>query len=70
MTKDRRINAILFALLAAVFYAINVPLSKVLMQRVGDTTMAALLYMGAGKVRLHAGKKHIQALIVCISLEG
>ena len=48
MTKDRRINAILFALLAAVFYAINVPLSKVLMQRVGETTMAALLYLGAG----------------------
>ena len=41
-------NAILFAFLAAVFYAINVPVSKVLLQEVGPTTMAALLYLGAG----------------------
>ena len=40
-------NAILFAFLAAVFYAINVPVSKVLLQEVGPTTMAALLYLGA-----------------------
>ncbi len=41
-------KAIIFAFLAAVFYAINVPLSKILMQEVGPTTMAALLYLGAG----------------------
>ena len=44
----RQIRAILYALLAAVFYAINVPISKVLLQKVGPTTMAALLYLGAG----------------------
>lgn len=38
----------MFAFLAAVFYAINVPISKVLLQYVGPTTMAALLYLGAG----------------------
>lgn len=46
--RDNRIKAIIFALLAAVFYAINVPVSKVLLDYVGETTMAALLYLGAG----------------------
>ncbi|MBR1583258.1 MAG: DMT family transporter [Spirochaetales bacterium] len=41
-------KAILFAFLAAVFYAINVPVSKILLREVGPTTMAALLYLGAG----------------------
>jgi predicted MFS family arabinose efflux permease len=41
-------KAILYALLAAVFYAINIPASKVLLRDVGPTTMAALLYLGAG----------------------
>ena len=41
-------KSILYALLAAAFYAINVPLSKLLLQHVGETTMAALLYLGAG----------------------
>lgn len=41
-------KAILFAILAAAFYAVNVPLSKLLLQHVGPTTMAALLYLGAG----------------------
>ncbi len=40
--------AIIYALSAAVFYAINVPVSKVLLQHVGPTVMAALLYLGAG----------------------
>ena len=48
MTNDKRIIAIIFALLAAAFYAINVPLSKLLLAHVGETTMAALLYLGAG----------------------
>ena len=43
-----RIKPIIFALLAAAFYAINVPLSKLLMKHIGPTTMAALLYLGAG----------------------
>ena len=41
-------KAILFALLAAAFYAINVPFSKLLLAHVGAKTMAALLYLGAG----------------------
>ncbi len=41
-------KAILYAFLAAVFYAINVPVSKLLLQNVGAATMAALLYLGAG----------------------
>ncbi|MGN0546534.1 MAG: EamA family transporter [Acutalibacteraceae bacterium] len=41
-------KAILFALLAAAFYAINVPFSKLLLNRVEPTSMAALLYLGAG----------------------
>ena len=40
--------AIIYALLAAVFYAVNVPVSKLLLDHVGETTMAALLYLGAG----------------------
>ena len=43
-----RIKPIIFALLAAAFYAINVPLSKLLMKHIEPTTMAALLYLGAG----------------------
>ena len=41
-------KAILCAFLAAVFYAINIPASKMLLRDVGPTTMAALLYLGAG----------------------
>ena len=46
--KDKSVRSILFAILAAVFYAINIPLSKLLLRHVGETTMAALLYLGAG----------------------
>lgn len=46
--EQNKLKAIVFAFLAAVFYAINVPISKVLLQHVGPTTMAALLYLGAG----------------------
>ena len=41
-------KAILYAFLAAVFYAVNVPVSKSLLNHIGTTTMAALLYLGAG----------------------
>lgn len=41
-------KAIIYALLAAVFYAVNVPVSKLLLQYVGPMTMAAFLYLGAG----------------------
>ncbi len=45
MTKTK---AIVYAFLAAVFYAINVPISKILLDHVGPTMMAAFLYLGAG----------------------
>ncbi|MBE6760103.1 MAG: DMT family transporter [Ruminococcaceae bacterium] len=44
----RQRNATIFALLAAVLYALNSPLSKLLLGQVSPTTMAALLYLGAG----------------------
>ena len=40
--------AVIYALLAAVFYAINTPFSKILLNDVPATYMAAFLYMGAG----------------------
>lgn len=43
-----KIRAIMYALLAAVFYAINVPMSKLLLNNVEPTMMAAFLYLGAG----------------------
>lgn len=43
-----KVKAITYALLAALFYAINVPISKILLETVGPTSMAALLYLGAG----------------------
>lgn len=46
--ERRKTTAILYAFLATVFYAINVPMSKILLSKVGPTTMAALLYLGAG----------------------
>ena len=46
--QRRKIYAIVYAVMAAVFYAVNVPLSKLLLDHVGTATMAALLYLGAG----------------------
>jgi len=40
--------ATMYAILAAALYAINIPLSKVLLSRVEPTMMAAFLYLGAG----------------------
>ena len=40
--------ATFFAILAAALYAINIPLSKILLQYVSPTMMAAFLYLGAG----------------------
>ena len=40
--------ATIFAVLAALLYAINIPLSKLLLQVVEPAMMAALLYLGAG----------------------
>lgn len=46
--KNKKVTAILLAVLAAVFYAINTPLSKLLLEYVPSTFMAAFLYLGAG----------------------
>ncbi len=47
MRKKER-TAILLALLAAVCYSINIPLSKILLENVGECMMAGFLYLGAG----------------------
>ena len=41
-------TATLFAILAAALYAINIPVSKILLKQVEPTMMAAFLYLGAG----------------------
>lgn len=45
---ERKIKAVIFAVLAAAFYAINVPFSKQLLNEVTPTFMASFLYLGAG----------------------
>lgn len=45
---DKKMEAALLALLAASFYALNVPFSKRLLQEVPPTLMASFLYLGAG----------------------
>ena len=45
--KTKRI-ATIFAILATALYAINIPLSKILLKDVQATMMAAFLYLGAG----------------------
>ncbi len=44
----KRTRAIMYAILAAAFYAVNIPAAKLLLNHVGAMTMAALLYLGAG----------------------
>ncbi|MDO4490763.1 MAG: DMT family transporter [Lachnospiraceae bacterium] len=46
--NNTKIKAVIFALLAAVFYAINTPVSKLLLQQVDPAVVAAFLYLGAG----------------------
>ena len=51
----RKNTATAFAILAAALYAVNVPFSKLLLERMGPTMMAALLYLGAGSGMLLTG---------------
>ena len=37
-----------YASLAAIFYAINIPCSKLLLTKIPAASMAGLLYLGAG----------------------
>ena len=48
MSKDKNLLAILLAILAAALYAISTPVSKVMLQTVAPTMVAAFLYLGAG----------------------
>lgn len=41
-------NAIFYAILAAALYALNAPISKLLLIQIPSTMMAGLLYLGAG----------------------
>ena len=45
---SKKVTAILYAVLAAVLYALNMPFSKLLLKEVGPASMASLLYFGAG----------------------
>ena len=46
--KNNKISAIVFAFLAAVFYAVNVPFSKLLLTQLEPKMLASFLYLGAG----------------------
>lgn len=46
--KNKKIKAIISALLAAVLFSISTPLSKKLMENIPPSFMAAFLYLGAG----------------------
>ncbi len=46
--NHKSIIAILYALGAALFYAINVPCSKLMLDNISPTFLAAFLYLGAG----------------------
>ena len=48
MSKNKKITAIFFAILAAVLYAINMPFSKLLLNNIEPTMLASYLYLGAG----------------------
>ena len=48
MSKDKNLIAILLAILAAALYALSTPVSKVMLQTVAPTMVAAFLYLGAG----------------------
>ena len=52
---EKRDRSILWAVLAAALYAINAPVSKLLLRDVTPTMMAALLYLGAGMGMLLLG---------------
>ena len=46
--KNMSKTAIIYAILAAALYAINIPLSKLLLNNIPPTLMAGFLYLGAG----------------------
>jgi len=48
MIKSRKFYAIILAVLAAVFYAAGIPISKIILKDSDPTMTAAFLYLGAG----------------------
>lgn len=46
--KNKKILAIIFAMLASLLYAINMPFSKILLNNISPTMLASYLYLGAG----------------------
>lgn len=48
LSTNNKLNAVLFAILAAALYGISSPVSKLLLEEIPPTLMAALLYLGAG----------------------
>lgn len=52
---EKRNPAVLCAVLAAALYAVSAPVSKLLLEDVGPTMMAGLLYLGAGAGMLLLG---------------
>lgn len=48
MKKINKMFAVMLAVLAAVFYSINIPFSKLLLDKIPLTFMASFLYLGAG----------------------
>lgn len=64
---DKKVIAIFFSLLAAVLYAINIPVSKILLQNIEPVFMASFLYFGAGLgmllyLTISANKKEVAKL--------
>lgn len=55
---------ILFAILAAIFYALNAPLSKLLLYEISPKMLASLLYLGAGAGLFIIGLFHNQSKIM------
>ena len=45
---NSKIIAIIYAISAAAFYALNVPCSKILLSELSPVFLAGLLYLGAG----------------------
>ena len=83
--KNKKIQPILLAILAAALYSISSPVSKLLLVEIPPTFMAALLYLGAGfgmllvniikglsrKEQIEAGmtKKELPYIIAMIALD-
>lgn len=69
MSRNKKYSAIIFAILAAALYAVSTPVSKVLLQSVSPTMVAAFLYLGAG-VGMRLALWHPERIDAIISQNG